>query len=237
VRAGTSTSIFPWRTAFFIVLAAALPGRQPATAAPQQAGAGLQISLARFRSRMGPVRDDRSPGERLSLVPQVWLAPHNPELSFRIQQLQNASAYWKVETIEWPLRLFPVRTVAEDGYIVVPQEQGFLVPSRFEPGYFRYLNWIWERIAGQAVVLEQTSMPWYGARKGQSSFLSIIETPDDVAYGVIANDVGPPEQAPAPASAIPAATTALYAPRLSAVWPYWRSVKGVAHDPTGHNEG
>jgi hypothetical protein len=69
-------------------------------------------------------------------------------------------------------------------------------------------------------------MPWYGARLGQSSFLCIIETPDDVQYGVIANDVRAPEQPAAPASAVPAATTALNSPRLSAVWPYWHTVKG-----------
>jgi hypothetical protein len=65
-------------------------------------------------------------------------------------------------------------------------------------------------------------MPWFGGKKGASSFLCIIETPDDVAYGIIANDVRSPDQPRAPASAIPAANTAL---RLSAIWPYWRSVK------------
>ena len=50
---------------------------------------------------------------------------------------------------------------------------------------------------------------------GQSSFLCIIETPDGVAYGVIANDVHSPGQ-----------PSSLYAPRVSAIWPGWRSVKG-----------
>jgi Family of unknown function (DUF5696) len=190
-------------------------------------GSGLQISLSKFRSRMGPVREDRNiDGETLSLVLQVWLAKNSPDLTFRIQELHNSSPYWAVETVEWPLRLFPIRTLDDDGYIVFPQEQGLIVPTRFDKGYFRYLNWIWERIAGNAMVVAQSSMPWYGAKKGQSSFICIIETPDDVAYGLIANDVRSPEQAPAPPSAIPAAATALFAPRLSAVWPYWHSVKG-----------
>jgi hypothetical protein len=124
------------------------------------------------------------------------------------------------------MRLFPVRTVDDDGYIVFPQEQGFIVPSRFDQGYFRYLNWVWERIAGTAMVAEEASMPWFGAKKGQSSFLCIVETPDDVAYGVIANDVRAPEQAPAPPSAVPGPATTLSAPRISAIWPYWRSAKG-----------
>jgi len=192
-----------------------------------QNGVGIQISLAKFRSRMGPVRADRNVENALSLVLQVWLAQDSPEIAFRIEELHNSSPYWRVETIEWPLRLFPVRTLADDGYIVFPEEQGLMVPSRFDKaGYFRYLNWVWERIAGQAVVFERSSMPWFGAKKGQSSFLCIIETPDDVAYGLIANDVRAPEQAPAPPSAIPTPTTALFAPRLSAIWPYWHSVKG-----------
>jgi hypothetical protein len=188
---------------------------------------GVQISLSEFRTRMGPVRNDRDPGAHLSLVLQILLAKESPDLVLRVQQLQNRSPYWDVDTIEWPLRLFPVRTVQDDGYMVIAEQQGMLIPSRFDKaGYFRYLNWIWERIAGQAAVFDQSTMPWFGGKKGGSSFLCIIETSDDVAYGVIANDVRSPEQPPAPPSAIPTATTALYAPRLSAIWPYWRSVKG-----------
>ena len=136
-----------------------------------QAGPGLRISLSRFHSRMGPVREDRGVDSSLSLVLQIELAKDNPELTFRVLEMRNSSPYWRVETVEWPLRLFPVRAVDDDGYIVFPEEQGFIVPSRFEQGYFRYLNWVWERIAGFAFVAEQTSMPWFGARKGQSSFL------------------------------------------------------------------
>ena len=69
-------------------------------------------------------------------------------------------------------------------------------------------------------------MPWFGGRKGESSFLCIIETPDDVAYGVIANDVRSPEQPPTPPSALPTSGTTQHEPRLSSVWPYWHSVKG-----------
>jgi hypothetical protein len=189
-------------------------------------GEGVQISLTDFRSRMGPVRDDRAPGAHLSLVLQILLAKDSPDLTFRLQDLQNRSQYWDVDTVEWPMRLFPLRTVEDDGYLVFPEQEGLLIPSRFEQGYFRYLNWIWERIAGQAAIFDQSSMPWFGGKQGQSSFICIIETPDDVAYGVIANDVRSPEQPPAPASAVPAATTSLNSPRLSAIWPYWHSVKG-----------
>jgi hypothetical protein len=191
-----------------------------------QGDIGVQISLAGFRSRLGPVREDRGVEQHLSLVLQILLARDRPELTFRLQDMQNTSPFWQVEYVEWPLRLFPVRTLDDDGYIVLPQEQGFMVPSRFEAGYFRYLNWVWDRIASRAVVVDQISMPWFGAKKGESSFISIIETPNDTAYGVIANDVRSPEQDAAPLSAVPTANTALFAPRVSAIWPYWRTVKG-----------
>ena len=189
-------------------------------------GTGLRLSLSGFRSRLGPVREDRGVERSLSLTLEIDLAKDAPELTFRVLELRDTSPYWEVASIEWPMRLFPVRTVDDDGYIVFPEEQGFIVPSRFDQGYFRYLNWIWERMAGFAFVAQQTSMPWFGAKKGQSSFMCIIETPDDVAYGVIANDVRAPDQPPAPPSAVPGPNTALQAPRLSAIWPYWQSVKG-----------
>jgi hypothetical protein len=200
---------------------------EPIAGAPGQEGPGLQFSLSKFRSRLGPVREDRSVDEHLSLVLQIRLTRDRPELSFRIEELRNSSPYWQVEAVEWPLRLFPVRTLDDDGYIVLPQEQGFMVPSRFgQAGYFRYLNWVWERIAGHAAMFDSLSMPWFGAKKNNSSFLCIVETPDDVVYGLIANDVRGPGQEAAPPSAVPGAGTALFAPRLSAIWPYWRTVKG-----------
>ncbi len=189
-------------------------------------GEGVAISLDDFRTRMGPVRGDRDPGAHLSLVLQVLLAKDTPTMTLRIQEMKNASQYWEVESIEWPLHLFPLRTVTDDGYLVFPQQEGMLIPTRFEPGYFRYLNWIWERIAGQATIIDQFSMPWYGGKQGASSFIGIVETPDDVVFGVIANDVRGPEQSAAPASAVPSATTSLNSPRMSSVWPYWHSVKG-----------
>jgi hypothetical protein len=152
--------------------AAALKQIEAIPAGAGQNGYGLRLSLSRFRSRMGPVREDRNVDNALAVVLQVWLAEDSPELTFRIEELHNTSPYWRVETIEWPLRLFPVRTLTDDGYIVFPDEQGFMVPSRFDKaGYFRYLNWVWERIAGQATVIDRGSMPWFGAKKGPSSFL------------------------------------------------------------------
>jgi len=84
---------------------------------------GVQIVLAEFRSRMGPVRQDRDPGAHLSLGLQILLARDRPDLTLRVQQLKNESPYWDVETVEWPLRLFPVRTVEDDGYVVFAEQE------------------------------------------------------------------------------------------------------------------
>ncbi len=215
-----------------LVVNLAAAGQKNIKALPSTDGlSSIEISLSQFHSRMGPVRGDRNVDEALSMVLQITLARDQPDLSFQTRELHNTSPYWTVENIEWPLRLFPVRTLDDDGYIVLPEEQGFLIPSHFDKGYFRYLNWIWERMAGQAIVEDRLSMPWFGAKKGDSSFICIIETPDDVAYGLIANDVRSPELAAAPASATPTATTTLFAPRLSAAWPYWHSVKGELGHP------
>lgn len=204
-------------------------GRKRIEALPSGTDAdGVQISLSEFRSRLGPVREDRDPAAHLSLVLQILLAKETGELTFRVQKMADRSPYWDVQSVEWPLRLFPVLTAVDDGYVVFAEQEGMLIPSRFDKAesYFRYLNWVYERIAGQAAIYDQISMPWFGAKKGGSSYLCIVETPDDTTFGVIANDVRSPEQPPAPPSAIPSANTSQYSPRLSAVWPYWHSVKG-----------
>jgi hypothetical protein len=192
------------------------------------AATGVHVSLSDFRSRMGPVREDRDPAARLSLVLEISLAKNSRELTFRIQQMEDRSPYWRVESVEWPLRLFPVLTTVDEGYVVFAEQEGMLIPSRLDKAgsYFRYLNWVYERIAGQAATYDQISMPWFGAKKGESSFLCIVETPEDTVFSVVGNDVRAPGQSAAPPSAIPSSTTALYAPRLSAVWPEWKSVKG-----------
>ncbi|MBI3971238.1 MAG: hypothetical protein HY332_08105 [Chloroflexi bacterium] len=196
-------------------------------AAGKAAGAGLRLGLSQFRTRLGPVRRDRGIEGHLTLELQIRLAADRPEFVCRIERLENTSPYWQFETLEWPLRTFPVRTVDDDGYVAVPQEQGFIIPSRFgDVGHFRYLNWVWDRVAGQAAVLDNTSMPWFGAKKGESAFLCILETMDDAAIGAIGNDVRPPGAPPAAPSAVPVPGATLFAPRLSAVWPLWRSVKG-----------
>ena len=185
---------------------------------------GFQLSLSEFRQRMMPGREDRDPGNHLSALLKILIVKDTSELVFRIEELHNDSLYWTVESVDWPLRLGSVHTIADDGYIVMPQEQGVLIPSRFGQGYFRNLNWIWERIAGWGRVVSSYSMPWFGAKKGDSSFICIVETPDDVAFGLIANDVRPPE--PPAANGSLRENESLYSPRLSTIWPVWSSVKG-----------
>jgi hypothetical protein len=185
---------------------------------------GVQISLSDFRPRMVAGREDRDSGNQLSLVLGIALESDRPEVVFEVREIKNASLYWTVDSIDWPLRLFPVHSITDDGYIVMPQEQGVFIPSRFSQGYFRNLNWIWERIAGWGRVISSYSMPWFGAKKGDSSFICIVETPDDVAFGLIANDVRPPE--PPAANGSLRENEALYTPRISTIWPVWSSVKG-----------
>lgn len=185
---------------------------------------GIEIALSDFRPRMIAGREDRDPGNQLSIKLRITLEKDAPELVFKVSEMHNGSRYWTVDSIEWPLRLFPVRSITEDGYVTMPDEQGMLIPSKFEEGYFRNLNWIWERIAGWGRQSASISMPWYGAKKGDSSFICIVETPDDVSYSLIANDIRPPE--PQVANGSLRENMPGYQDRLSAVWPTWNTVKG-----------
>jgi len=153
---------------------------------------------------MGPVRADRNVDNALSVVLQVWLAQDRPELTLRIEELHNSSDYWRWRTSSGRCVCFRCAHWRRRVHCV-PGRTGVHDPSRFDKaGYFRYLNWVWERIAGSASVIDRARCR--GSRQERPKLVPVHHRDaDDVAYGLIANDVRGPGQSPAPASAIPLA--------------------------------
>jgi hypothetical protein len=115
----------------------------------QQDDASVTLRLSNLRRawiRSAPTGPWR---EKLSVTLRFALEPSQAKFSFVIEDVTIDSRFWHLEQICAPLRAFPVRTVTDDGFTLVPSFQGGYIPSRYEKGYFRYLNWIWETISGR----------------------------------------------------------------------------------------
>ena len=189
-------------------------------------GLDLTMELSDFRTRLDGIRADRTLGSNVRVRISFHLAPDAPQLTFGLDALEVDSRYWRLEQVVAPLRAFHVRTTRDEGYILVPANQGALIPSRYERGYFRYLNWVWEEIAGYSRELPTPSMPWYGATKADSGYIAILDTPFDAIMDMVANNVTPGElPSDARSGEVPAGGAA-FAPRLSAVSPVWKSSRG-----------
>jgi hypothetical protein len=179
---------------------------------------GVRMKLIDFPSPDGPVRPDRDvSGVEVELA--LLIHESEPEFKFVVEAVETHSAYWDFESLQSPVRLFPLRTVIDDGYLAFCYEHGTIIPTRFSEGHFRYFNWIWERIAGRSYRTDRFSMPWFGAKKEASSFICILETPDDVALDVIANDIRAPDGGLS------------FSPRITAASPLWRSSRGSLRYP------
>ena len=189
-------------------------------------GTELTMQLSDFRTRLDGIRSDRTLGSNLRVQVSFRLAADAARLTFAIEELALDSSYWRLEQVVAPLRALYVRTTRDDGYVLAPANQGALIPSRYERGYFRYLNWVWEEIAGYTRELPTPSMPWYGAAKDDSGYIALLETPFDAGLEVIANNVTPGSLPSEARSGGVTAGGSAHAPRLSAISPIWRSSRG-----------
>ena len=183
----------------------------------------VQLKLSDFKTRLDTIRDDRALGEKLSITLSFTLTESG--FSFAIESLELDSRFWFLQKLCAPLRTFAVKTVVDDGFTVVPSFQGGYIPSRYDKGYFRYLNWIWETISGRNEHIKQMSMNWFGAVKDSSGYVAIVETPFDAALDVTLNNTTDSSPSFNNLNATVASGGALYSPRLTAVTPVWYASK------------
>jgi len=140
-------------------------------------GQSARITLSDFFTRLYAIRPDRALGGNITCV--VSRALTDTGFRFTIEKLEIDSEYWRLESVSAPPRAFPVLTVTDNGYTLLPFQHGSYVPSNYRDGYFRYLNWMWESISNQNYFLKHLYMNWYSAAKENSGYTAIIETPFD----------------------------------------------------------
>ena len=175
------------------------------------------ITLSDFFTRLYGIRPDRALGENLTCVISLELV--GTGFRFTIESLVINSPYWKLENICAPSRTFSVRTVTDDGFMLLPFQHGSYVPSNYKDGYFRYLNWMWESIANRNEFLKHMYMGFFSGKNANSGYTAIIETPFDCSINVHLNNNSEGAKKPYEGRGDTIEAGNAYTPRLTGVIP------------------
>lgn len=146
------------------------------------------------------------------------------ERQFEVEIASVSAGLW-FEDVEYPAHLLRVDAGIEGGYVAVPHLQGILYPSRYDAGFMRYGQNIWDLISDQerwwAFESGNLNMPWFGAHRDGSSVLATVLTSSDCVLHVLGNAlVGPDGFTMDDRMDGPPGT------RLSSLSPIWKSQKG-----------
>lgn len=131
------------------------------------------------------------PGVRVTT--RLTLHPDRPEI--RLEVIDAAAGRDReMVSLQYPLRVGALETGRDEGYLVAPYRIGCIVPSgRFQQKVRKFAfqdDVAWSARAHLDIPYHGYSgltMPWYGAVKGTSAFVAIIETIDDFRMDFLLN--------------------------------------------------
>ena len=158
---------------------------------------------------------------------QVKLSLDGRKIELKIENLASSYA---LENIEYPAHILSVESGRDEGYIVAPHLQGILIPSRYDAGFMRYGQNIWDVLADVEKWYDFESgnmnMPWFGAMKNHSSILVHVITSSDCILHLIGNTVVGEDGRTADPEHIQTGGT-----RLSSLTPIWLSSRNELSYP------
>ena len=141
-----------------------------------------------------------------------------------VLNLTEVKTSLQLEDIEYPAHLLHVTSGADNGYVVVPHLQGIMIPSRYDAGFMRYGQNIWDLICDKEIWWDFESgnlnMPWFGAQKGNSSVMVKVNTSSDCVLLIFGNHVIGEDGFPKSQSYEHNKEV-----RLSSLTPIWKSIK------------
>jgi hypothetical protein len=119
---------------------------------------------------------------------EVSVSLDGPSVNFTLEKIELPKGFF-LEKIYYPFRSFYLEK-SGDGYIVWPYAQGVIFPTK--------INSIREKLSKAGLIHPdyaeedvfftvelpvysywRFSMPWFGAVKGSSAYIAVIDTPDD----------------------------------------------------------
>jgi len=174
-----------------------------------------------------------------SVEVSIALAPEAAEIELRIQDVCYDATRFSFGTLVYPQRALPLYTHVDDGHLVLPYNQGTIVPSgRFKvplrDDWYEWDDLSWQQSGlawgTQGAVADLgiygwngLSMPWFGAFKSGGAFIGIIGTDTDAMVRSVLNyDLQDDFSRRAIKSPYP---------RIAVSSPVWLSVKGAFAHP------
>ena len=161
-------------------------------------GRDATITFADLRTKQGESID----GAHLRV--SLHLEPAEASFWIDIEDIGYDAARYEFESLLYPKRQFSLNTDRDEGYMAIPFNQGALVPSgRFKiplrDDWYKFDDLSWESSGvawgtegalGEIFVYgwNALSMPWYGAARGESAWVGVMETDVDVKLNFILNN-------------------------------------------------
>jgi len=140
-------------------------------------------------------------------------------------EILECHSFYDLLDIEYPAHMLGVTSGLKDACIVVPHLQGIIIPSRYDAGFMRFGQNIWNLITDQEnwwnFESGNLNMPWFGATKANSSVLVRVITSSDCALHLIGNAVVGTE-----GYTVIARQGEHPGRRMSSLTPVWKSSKG-----------
>jgi len=164
---------------------------------------------------IGPVTSQGESVGSITINCQLLVPDNDADLIVKVVDIKNETSEWSITSLRYPIRQFYLKSVYDDGYVVVPQGEGFIVPTRVKPGFYSKFN---HRCNGWGDT-KRVNMAWFGAVKGPSSYICIFKTPFDVLVNTLANRVFPDDKTIS--YFIDTARDGGFVPRICAVSPVW----------------
>lgn len=108
-------------------------------------------------------------------------------------EIENLHTSYNLKSVEYPAHILTVSSGITDGYIVVPNLQGIMIPSRYDAGFMRYGQNVWANITNieswWTFESGNLNMPWFGASQKKSNVFVNVITSSDCQLHLIGNAV------------------------------------------------
>ena len=128
-------------------------------------------------------------GSADGVVVKTWLGLADATLKVAVREVVLPTRA-TLESVQYPLRSFGLRTDKDDGYLALPSGEGCLVSARSSVKLGTTSFWHWHDVShgsGSYIVEGRPLMPFYGARKDGAGYTAVLETDDDFALHYLIN--------------------------------------------------